>query len=332
MKILELIKKKKVKILAPMVNYSDLAYRILARKYGADICYTEMVNTEVFLRNKCNPEKNQFFYYAEEDRPLVIQICGNKPQRMLEVALILQSYCDAIDINFGYPQNIAKRGNYGAFLENDWGLIKEIVKLLSSKLRVPLFCKIRIFEDKEKTLKYAKLFEENGCKLLVVHGRTKEQRGVNTGMADWNVIKEIKSVLNIPVISNGNILYHSDIQKCLDYTNCDGVMVAETHIYDPSIFTNQKIECFTIFKEYISLLKKYQNDMSLFRNHFFKMFHKILEKLPHFREEIHKVKCLEEGEIFVDKIENEFKSIFEELDDLFLQPRIRGEIIEITLE
>lgn len=328
MSILNLIKEKKVKILAPMVNYSDLSYRLLARRYGANICYTEMVHTEVFLRNKCNPTKNQFFYYSKEDTPLVIQICGNSPQRMLECALILQDYCDAIDINFGCPQNIAKRGNYGAFLEDKWELISEIITLLSSNLKIPLFCKIRIFNDVKKTLKYAKMFEECGCKLLAVHGRTKEQRGVDTGMADWEVIKEIKKILNIPVIANGNILFYSDIQKCLNFTNCDGIMVAESHIYNPSIFIDQKISCFDIFKEYILLLKEYQRDLSLFRNHFYKIFHKILEELPDYRERIHKIKSIEEGEMVIVSLEEETEKLSNYNDIYYLQPRIRGEVYD----
>ncbi|EOB13983.1 tRNA-dihydrouridine synthase 1-like protein [Nosema bombycis CQ1] len=225
--------KKPYYILAPMVGNSELAWRTLARRYGATICYTEMVHCEAFLRSKKNPVKNNWYSTNKEDRPLVIQVCGNNPQIMLEACLILQEECDAIDINFGCPQEVAKRGKYGSWLQDDWSLIEDIVKTLSSNLKVPVFCKIRVFKCMEMTVSYAKMIENAGCKLLPVHGRTREQKGIKSGLASWEHIRRIKENLKIPVVSNGNILYHSDLEKCLDFTKCDGVMVAETHLYNP---------------------------------------------------------------------------------------------------
>ncbi|CAN0129930.1 unnamed protein product, partial [Heterosigma akashiwo] len=130
------------KIVAPMVDQSELAFRMLCRDYGAELCYTPMINSKVYVSDKTyrKEAKNDL---SVEDRPLLIQICGNDPEKMLETALDLQDHCDGIDINLGCPQGIAKKGNYGAFLLENFELLHEIVSTLTANLRVPVTCKVR---------------------------------------------------------------------------------------------------------------------------------------------------------------------------------------------
>jgi tRNA-dihydrouridine synthase 1 len=292
-------------ILAPMVGNSELAWRTLARRYGATICYTEMVHCEAFLRSKKNPVKNNWYSTNKEDRPLVIQVCGNNPQIMLEACLILQEECDAIDINFGCPQEVAKRGKYGSWLQDDWSLIEEIVKTLSSNIKVPVFCKIRVFECVEMTVSYAKMIENAGCKLLAVHGRTREQKGINSGLASWEHIRRIKENLKIPVVSNGNILYHTDLKKCLDFTKCDAVMVAETHLYNPLIFTNLEKTSLEICKEYLDICSNIPDsyEEKHIKSHAFKLLHGILKDDVDLKRSLNKCNKLEDYKLFLKNLE-----------------------------
>ncbi|ADM11917.1 tRNA-dihydrouridine synthase [Encephalitozoon intestinalis ATCC 50506] len=260
---------------APMVGNSEEAWRRLSKRHGANLFYTEMVHCESFLRGSRNPVKNRWYTTSESDRPLVIQICGNSPKTMLEAALIMQNHCDAIDINFGCPQKVARKGGYGAYLQENWDLTERIVKVLSTGLNVPVSCKIRVFESIEKTVEYAKMIEKAGCSLLAVHGRTRDQKGPAMGLASWDHIKAVKENLKIPVLSNGNIMTHEDVWKCLEYTKCDGVMVGEAHLYNPLIFTGENKSCLEIIREYLDICMESPGcaETGHIKSHMFKLLH-----------------------------------------------------------
>ena len=172
------------------------------------------------------------------DRPLFVQFCANKPDELLEAARYVESFCDAIDLNLGCPQGIARRGNYGAFLQEDWDLIFKLINKLHMNLDVPVTAKMRILETKEKTLEYAKMILSAGASIITVHGRHREQKGHNTGLADWSVLRYLRARLppDTVIFANGNILRHEDIYRCLEETGADGVMSAEGNLYDPTIF------------------------------------------------------------------------------------------------
>ncbi|KAG8831494.1 hypothetical protein FRC17_003066, partial [Serendipita sp. 399] len=170
------------------------------------------------------------------DRPLIVQFCGNDPDQVLKSAKVLEDYCDAIDLNLGCPQDIAKRGNYGAYLQDDWDLIYRIINTLHLNLKIPVTAKFRVFPTVEKTVEYAKMLERAGAQILTCHGRTREQRGVLTGLADWTKIRAVKEAVSVPVFANGNILYFSDIAACLEATGADAVMSAEANLYNPALF------------------------------------------------------------------------------------------------
>lgn len=172
------------------------------------------------------------------DRPLTVQFCSNDPDDLLNAAKHVAPFCDAVDLNLGCPQGIAKRGKYGAFLQEDWDLIARMIKKVHEELDVPITAKMRVLETKEKTLAYAKTILDAGASIITVHGRRREQKGHNTGLADWSVLRYLRE--NLPkdtvIFANGNILQHGDIQACLDATGADGVMSAEANLHDPTVF------------------------------------------------------------------------------------------------
>lgn len=172
------------------------------------------------------------------DRPLFVQFCANDPDQLLQSARYVEPFCDAIDLNLGCPQGIARKGNYGAFLQEDWGLIYKLINKLHLNLEIPVTAKMRILESKEKTLKYAQMILSAGASLITVHGRQRDQKGHKTGLADWSVLRYLRERLppDTVIFANGNILRHDDISRCLEETHADGVMSAEGNLYDPAIF------------------------------------------------------------------------------------------------
>lgn len=173
------------------------------------------------------------------DRPLFVQFCANDPNEFLEAGRHVAPYCDAVDLNLGCPQGIARKGHYGAFLQEDWDLIYRLINKLYNELPVPVTAKFRIQESKEKTLEYAKMILSAGASIITVHGRRREQKGHETGLADWSYIRYLRD--NLPpetvIFANGNILNHDDLERCLEATGADGVMSAEGNLSDPTIFS-----------------------------------------------------------------------------------------------
>jgi tRNA-dihydrouridine synthase 1 len=172
------------------------------------------------------------------DRPLTVQFCSNDPDDFLKAAKHVAPFCDAVDLNLGCPQGIAKRGKYGAFLQEDPSLIARMIRKCHEELEVPVTAKMRVLETKEKTLAYAKTILDAGASIITVHGRRREQKGHNTGLADWTMIRHLRESLpkDTVIFANGNILQHEDIEACLEATGADGVMSAEGNLYDPTIF------------------------------------------------------------------------------------------------
>jgi tRNA-dihydrouridine synthase 1 len=172
------------------------------------------------------------------DRPLFVQFCANKPEELLEAARHVEPYCDAVDLNLGCPQGIAKSGHYGAFLQGDWKTIYSLINKLYNELSIPVTAKMRILETKERTLEYAKMILSAGASIITVHGRRREQKGHNMGTADWSYIRYLRDNLprNTVIFANGNILNRYDVGPCLEATGADAVMSAEGNLSDPTIF------------------------------------------------------------------------------------------------
>ncbi|KAJ6446578.1 tRNA-dihydrouridine synthase 1 [Purpureocillium lavendulum] len=215
-------------IVAPMVDQSEFAWRMLTRSYMPEseqsklLAYTPMLHARLFSQEDkyrrghfqaVRPDASEPWLDGNPsmDRPLFVQFCANDPDALLAAARHVAPHCDAVDLNLGCPQGIARKGHYGAFLQEDQDLIFRLINKLHKELSIPVTAKIRILETREKTLAYAQNVLKAGASILTPAPET-------------------------VMFANGNILQESDVQECLDATGVDGIMSAEGNLSDPAIF------------------------------------------------------------------------------------------------
>ncbi|ODA80071.1 hypothetical protein RJ55_03029 [Drechmeria coniospora] len=242
-------------VVAPMVDQSEFAWRALTRSFMSEseqpklLAYSPMLHARLFSQEEkyrrahfqaVRPGTSEPWLDGNPsiDRPLFVQFCANDPDALLAAAQKVAPYCDAVDLNLGCPQGIARKGHYGAFLQEDQDLIFRLINKLHKELPIPVTAKIRLLETKEKSLAYAQNVLRAGASIITVHGRRREQKGHLTGLADWEMVKFLRE--NLPaetvMFANGNILQEGDVGKCLEATGADGVMSAEGNLSDPAIF------------------------------------------------------------------------------------------------
>jgi tRNA-dihydrouridine synthase B len=221
-------------ILAPMDGYSDWPFRSLCRSLGSAMSYSEFVKSEDIVHQFKRVRAR--LTYEETERPVVMQIYGDNPDTMLEAALIAEDLGpDIIDINMGCPAKSVVHRGCGVGLMRTPQKIAEIFEKLTAKLRIPVTGKMRLgWDDCISYREVARIVEDSGAALLAIHGRTKNQ-GYG-GQANWDAIAEVKSMLKIPVIGNGDVKRVADIQRMKDYTACDAVMIGRGAIANPWIF------------------------------------------------------------------------------------------------
>ena len=226
--------------LAPMAGVTDFAFRVIAKEFGAGVVYSEFVSAHGIIRK--NEKTLNMIKFSEFERPIGIQIFGDTPEVMENAArLVYEKFKpDLIDINYGCPvPKVTKKGAGSAALK-DLCLMEDITEAVVKAVDIPVTVKMRAGWNSENIVstKAGINLEKIGIKAITLHPRTTVQ--MYKGHANWDLIKELKDSVNIPVIGNGDIKSIEDINKMFTQTNCDGIMIGRAALGNPWFFTQIK--------------------------------------------------------------------------------------------
>lgn len=221
-------------VLAPMAGICNSAFRRIAKEMGAGLIYAEMVSDKALLYKSKKTE--DMLYMKDEERPISQQIFGSDKESFVEAAKIVceKMHPDIIDINMGCPvPKVAVSQQAGAALLKNPDKVYEIVKSVVEAVSIPVTVKIRSGWDKNSinAIEIAKVCERAGASAICVHPRTRSQR--YEGLSAWNIIKEVKESISIPVIGNGDIRSVDDAKRMIELTNCDAVMIGRGVLGNP---------------------------------------------------------------------------------------------------
>jgi len=220
-------------VLAPMAGVCNPAFRLIAKEFGCGLVCAEMVSDKAILHG--NKRTLEMLYVDEREKPLSLQIFGGDRETLVEAAKYVDknTNADIIDINMGCPVPKVTKCDAGARGLLDPNKIYEMVAAVVDAVEKPVTVKMRIGWDDQHiyAVENARAVERAGGKAVAVHGRTREQ--LYTGKADWNVIREVKQSVSIPVIGNGDVFTPEDAKRMLDTTGVDGVMIGRGALGNP---------------------------------------------------------------------------------------------------
>lgn len=250
--------------LAPMEDVTDPAFRLLCKRFGADMVYSEFISSDALIRSIKSTERKLEIY--DQERPVAIQLYGRDVESITEAAKIAETAKpDIIDLNFGCPvKKVAGKGG-GAGLLKDIPKMMEIINSVAKNVKIPVTVKTRLGWDNNSKIitTIAEQIQDNGAQALTIHGRTRAQ--MYTGEADWTLIGEVKNNprIKIPIIGNGDITTPERAKECFDKYGVDAIMIGRGSIGQPWIFeeikhylyNNSKLER-KKFKFYLEILKE----------------------------------------------------------------------------
>jgi len=283
-------------LLAPMEDVTDLPFRLLCKRLGADIVYTEFVKTEELVRDIRSVRRKLLF--DETERPLGIQLYGGNPETMAEAARRAEALGpDLIDLNCGCWVKDVTRHGAGAALLRDLGRLEAVLTTVVNAVQIPVTLKTRLGWDASsiRIVEVAQLAERVGIRALTVHCRTRDQG--HAGPVDYSWIPQIKAAVSIPVIVNGDIATPQDARQVFETTGCDAVMIGRAAVRNPWIFQQTRAyletgivpappepeERVALFREHLALAAKHLGEREAVHE-LRKHYSIVLTGMPHVNE------------------------------------------------
>lgn len=223
-------------ILAPMAGFTDLPFRLICEEYGCNFTFTEMINAKALCYH--DEKTTQMLDISGQKKYVGVQIFGSEVEYIGKAVKIINDLdrFAHIDINMGCPApKIVKNGDGSALMKNP-SLASKIVEEAKKNSSIPVTVKIRKgFDDNNvNAVEFAKMLEQSGADAITVHGRTTRQ--YYSGVADWDIIAEVKQAVKVPVIGNGDVKSPEDAKRMMEYTNCDSVLIARAAQGNPFLF------------------------------------------------------------------------------------------------
>ncbi|MFT7616100.1 MAG: tRNA-dihydrouridine synthase B [Candidatus Woesearchaeota archaeon] len=288
-------------VLSPMSGVTDVAFRTLCKRYGAALTYTEFISSTAIVRGNLNTLK--MLETDKSEDPVAVQLFGSSIRDVVDAAKLIEDRFDIIDVNCGCPAWKVVKTGAGSEMLKEPKKVASFINKLAESVSKPVTVKIRagIDDDNINAIEVAKLVEDAGAAAIAIHGRTQKQG--YRGVSNWDLIKQVKAAVSIPVIGNGDVFSPETLKQRLEESGVDYVMVARGAIGNPFIFTqmNQflatgkydEFKRIEAFSEYLELALTYEIDFSSVKQHAL-TFTKGMQGGAHLRQQVAQVKTIEE--------------------------------------